>query len=167
MEADPVRRLLVAVGAGHTYKYDISDLGKAIAPVAMATTGDKAIEAVPGPGLAYDPTGGRMVAWAGGADVYTLDPDVKVWTKHAGGGAAPTKANSQGTYGRFRHAGGDLYIAVNRTSENVFFFKLAAKPGANILTPAKNPKSIANTLPARNLQGRRIRHNSGFPWSVP
>lgn len=169
MEADPLLHLLVAVGSGHTYRYDISDLAKPIAPAAVVTTGDKAIEAIPGPGLAYDPAGGRMVAWAGGSDVYTLDIVAKSWTRHTGGGATPTKANAQGTYGRFRHAGGDLYIAVNRTSENVFFYKLAPSKGNGIagggpVTRGRG-QNAPTTMDAVGRSGPRI--GAGKRFTIP
>lgn len=130
LEADPVRRALFAVGAGKVIRYDISDPARPILAAAQVTSGDRDIEAAQGPGLAYDSLGGRMIAWAGGADVYAFEPDARAWTKQAGTGAVPTKANANGTYGRFRHAGGDLYVAVNRTSENVFIHRLAPAKGS-------------------------------------
>ncbi len=166
LEADPDRRLLVAVGAGHTYTYDISNTVGPIVPKALATKGDTTIEAAGGPGLAYDPVGKRITGWAGGGDVFTLDIGDNRWTRHARtGGATPTAANANCTYGRFRYVPSKhVFIAVNRTAENVFFYKLSAGTGASFpkprkagVTPTPDPAGV------RDAEGRSGSRNHAGP----
>ena len=77
---DPRRRLMVAVGKGAkdgTSQIWLWDLRQPSAPVKLLgrTSGDKVVEKAMAPGFAYHPPSGKFVAWIGGTDVYTLDPD--------------------------------------------------------------------------------------------
>ena len=130
---DSVRRLFVTVGGGEVRIWDVSsnpvNRGKAI-----TTTGDTAIIHTMNPGLEYDPVIGKIVAWAGGTDVYTLDTATWVWTKvplSPSNTVIPTPPQANGTYGRFRYVPSkNVYIAVNDVAQNVFFFRLSAGTGA-------------------------------------
>jgi hypothetical protein len=132
LDLDPKRRKLVAVGGGKVYVWNFSDLNRAIPAEPLITTGDTAIIHAHSPGMAYDPVGDRMVAWSGGADVYTLNLDTRVWTRHAKtGGPTPPAANGTGTFGRFRYvASKNVFVTVNRSNENLFFYKLT--PGGGL-----------------------------------
>lgn len=157
LEVDPKRRMLVGVGAGKVYQWDISDPAAVIPAQALTTTGGEDAITVGAPGLAYDPVGEQMVAWGGGPDVFTLDSRTKVWTRHARtGGAMPTAPAVYGTYGRFRYAASkNVFVVVNKTDENVFFFKLTAGPGLPMGTkaPAKRPVSSRTVF----LRGAQVR----------
>lgn len=137
---DPVRRLFVVVGVGKTWAYAFDQPG---APrTTLATTGDTEIEAVDeiytkAPGVTYDPVSDRIVAWGGGGAVYTLDLDTLVWTKHAPTNAVdpgqPTA--SGGTFGRFQYVPSkNVFILVNSTKTNVFFYKLTPGDGSLIFS---------------------------------
>ena len=82
------------------------------------------------PGLAYDPVSKHIVAWHGGATVYVLNlEDKKHWRWEAREPPAsnkivPPRGVDVGTYGRFRYVPAlDMFIAVNRISENVYLYK--------------------------------------------
>ncbi|MCI0667930.1 MAG: hypothetical protein L0Y43_07730, partial [Methylococcaceae bacterium] len=80
-----------------------------------------------------DPVIDKLVAWAGGTDVYTLDTTTWVWTQvplAASNTVIPTAAQANGTYGRFRYIPSrNLYIAVNAVNQDVYFFKLSGALG--------------------------------------
>jgi hypothetical protein len=129
---DSTRRRLVAVGGGESVVWDLD--APDAEPVRLATTGDTEIEQVANPGLDYDAVADRMVAWAGGADLYALDLDTSVWTLHPpapSNTAVPTEAAANGTYGRFRYVPSkNVFVVVNAIDESVFFGKLSPGGGA-------------------------------------
>jgi hypothetical protein len=127
---DPHRKLYVGVGQGKTAAWTIDSLGK-FAPTSsvLATTGDREIEDVGNPGVEYDPVNDRIVAWKGGGDVYTLDIDKLVWTRHpAQGAVVATPGNGNGTFGRFRYVPSlNVFVVVSGVHENVFVYRLDAQ----------------------------------------
>lgn len=132
-EIDPRRRKLVAVGMGDVVSWDIGASGT-ISPTKLTTTGATAIVGTASPGLAYDPVSDELVAWSGGADVYTLNLDSQVWSNVAPASTnttTPTAPNSNGTFGRFRYIPSkNAFIVVNGVDEDVFIYKLT--PGGGI-----------------------------------
>jgi Bacterial Ig-like domain (group 2) len=127
---DPHRKLYVGIGMGHTMAWSIDALGKFVpAGAELATTGDREIEDVPEPGVDYDAVNDRIVAWKGGGDVYTLDLDKLVWTRHpAEGSVVATAANGNGTFGRFRYVPSlNVFVVVSGVHENVFVYRLDAQ----------------------------------------
>lgn len=156
-EVDPVRRKLVAIGSGQQFMWDISGTGKVNA-TGLATSGDTSVVGAPAPGLAYDPVSDRLVAWSGGADVYTLNLDTRVWTRHppaAGNTVIPTAAAGTGTYGRFRYVPAyNAFIVVNSVSDDVYLYRLTAgagqplPPSAMPPTPDTTPPSVSLSAPA-------------------
>ncbi|HEC19904.1 MAG TPA: hypothetical protein ENI97_11250, partial [Gammaproteobacteria bacterium] len=133
-EVDPVNRKFVVVGKGNAYLYDISDLGN-VTRSSLNAVGDKTMEGTV-PGLAYDPATGKIVAWDGGADVFTLDLSVSppVWsriTPASGNSVTPTAATKWGTYGRWRYVPSKgVFVGVNSSSGSVYFYKLSADAGS-------------------------------------
>lgn len=102
-----------------------------------------------GPGLAYDPTSGLFVAWAGGGLVYTLDSSNDanwVWTEHPATSVTvpapqpPSDGFNTPTYRRFSyvpHLNG--FILMNSTEDNVFFCKLNNYPAAVVPNKPQAP----------------------------
>jgi len=129
MAVDTRRGLLVAVGQGSVYVYNIR-----ANPVTHESWSSPFSGKV---GMDYDPVADRMVAWSGGA-VYALNLDTKTWTTHNASGA-PTP-NSNGTYGRWRYSPiVNAFISVNAVGQNVYFYKFTAGGGTDVQR---------NTLPA-------------------
>jgi hypothetical protein len=122
-EIDPGRNLLVAVGNGATYVWDLDTPD--VAATRLATTGDTVIELPKGPGLAYHPGRDVMVAWHGGA-VFTLDLDTAAWTQvPAAGSVSPPGAAIRGTFGRWRYVATlDVFIVVSDADTNVYVYRL-------------------------------------------
>ena len=137
MVVDPERRLLIAIGEGRQWAWDISKSGT-LTRINLSTTGDQSIVNTSAPGLAYDPVSKKLVGWRGGADVYALDTGTMHWTKlplAVTNAVTPTAANSNGTYGRFRYIPSkNAFVVVNRVDENVYFYKLST--GGGIAPPA-------------------------------
>jgi len=133
---DAKRRKLVIVGGGEVLTFDLVAGG---ALTVTATSGATSIISTRYPGVQYDPVADRIVAWSGGADVYTLDLDTWVWTRRspaATNTVTPTAAPNQGTYGRFQYIPSrNAYVAVNSIDENVYLYKLSAGGGTTTPPP--------------------------------
>ena len=133
---DTKRRRLVAVGTGKAYALDLNAQGL-LSPVSLTTTGDTDIVNATAPGFDYDPVSDKFVAWKGGADVYTLNPDTLVWQRIAPASTntiTPTAAARNGTFGRFRYMPAkNAFIVVNSIRQNVYIYKLT--PGSGSPSP--------------------------------
>ncbi len=136
---DPVRRLLVTVGGkSGILIWDLNN--PTSAPFKPATTSgnaaDVALQSAQAPGFVYDSASKLFVGWNGGSAVYTLTPPPNpktgtwAWSRINPAGSntvTPTVAEARGTYGRFQYVPGrNVFIAVNRTTENVYFYKFSS-----------------------------------------
>jgi uncharacterized repeat protein (TIGR01451 family) len=157
---DPVNRKMLAIGRNQVFVWDIDkpDASGYVKSYNVTTTGDTAPVAALGPGLDWDPVSQRVIAWIGGSAVYSLNTTTWVWTKidpSAGNSAIPTAANPAGTWGRFRYMPAfNAFVGVNRTSENVFVYKLpngaapvsAADVRVDSVTSNAATQNIANSM---------------------
>jgi len=125
---DPKRRLLLNIGHGEVWAYDLNSATPA--GVLWNTTGGSMFIAKGAMGLAYDSKSDRIVGWHGG-DVYTLNCDTKAWTAYTAANAPAPNAN--GTYGRWQYVPRyNAFICVNRIGDNVYFYKLTAGNGSAV-----------------------------------
>jgi MYXO-CTERM domain-containing protein len=135
-DIDAKRHRFVAIGGGEVVVWDLTT--PEVDPIRLQTTGATTIQDTNNPGVAYDPISDRMVAWSGGADVYTLSLDTGEWELHppdAANTVVPPAAAANGTYGRFRYvASHNVFIVVSAIDQNVFFYKLS--PGSGIVPDA-------------------------------
>ncbi len=149
MTIDTKRHKLVAVGGGEVYVWNLNARGK-ISRMTLKTTGATEIIAAQAPGLAYDPVSDKIVAWNGGADVYTLDMDTGVWTKYPPAPTntvIPTAAAKVGTFGRFRYIPSkNAFIVVNDVNQNVYFYKLSNGMGSQLIPSQTSPPSLPTAL---------------------
>jgi hypothetical protein len=131
---DPGRRELVLIGSGgrsggQALRWKLDAAGE-VDDVSSRTTGDKQVESAYGPGFDYDSRRRRLVAWAGGSEVFVFDGDSLRWTRipAPADSANPGPPNPTGTYGRFRYvADHDAFVLVNAADRNVFMYRLPAK----------------------------------------
>ena len=131
---DPVRRKFLILGDGLAVSFNIDQAGTIpMVNLRPSMSGVTSILDSNTLGVAYDPVSDRIVAWNGGADVFLLDMSTLVWTRRtpaATNTVIPTSAETRGTYGRFRYIPSkNAFIVVNRTNEDVYFYKLAAGGG--------------------------------------
>jgi hypothetical protein len=133
-EIDPRRRLFVAVGGGHVYVKNI-DASSSGAFREVETTGAADVVKARSPGLVYHPRIDRIVAWAGGPNLYTLDLDRLTWTMHPPAPSNLTVAPSiteAGIFGRFRYVPSkDVFVVTTEVNRNVFLYRLAAERTEN------------------------------------
>lgn len=133
-EIDPNLNVMVALGSGRFLVWDLNN--PAAGYSSPTVTGDTSIRSAAAPGLAYDSTSKKLVAWRGGADVFVLTRSGSTWnierrTPAATNAATPTSQVSVGTYGRFRYVPSrNAFVAVNSIHENVYIYKLSAGGGA-------------------------------------
>ncbi|OYV76584.1 MAG: hypothetical protein B7Z66_07905, partial [Chromatiales bacterium 21-64-14] len=152
---DPVNRKFVVIGRGKAYVYTISSSGTMSQQnLNAAGAGASVMMNANAPGLVYDPAIKKLVGWAGGTDVYTLDLSVSppVWTRvpaAAGNTVTPTPPAPNGTYGRWQYIPSkNAFVVVNGVDQDVFFYKLPSSLPAPDLTP---PVSTLPVVPAATL----------------
>lgn len=106
--------------------YSFFDLDSpASAPTTPTPTGDTAPVTGDKYGMDYSPSADRIVAYAGGSDIFVCNPETHVWTQYTLGGDVPGAASAQGTYGRFRYMPAyDRFVTVNATNQNAFVCRL-------------------------------------------
>lgn len=129
---DPTRELFIAVGRQRLWALPLAMFQEGMTELSdfpqTSQGGDEVINGS-APGFAYDPVADRMVAWIGGAEVYTLDLDSWQWTKHTLGGDAPAAPARNGTYGRFRYSPKyNVFVVVSSVDEDAYIFKLSKTP---------------------------------------
>lgn len=150
-----------ALGGNKALAWDLAHPEKQ--PVEVALTGAVEIKSANCPGLVWDPGRGRFMAWSGGKDVYSIDPSSWACAKAtlaSSNAVTPSAAERTGTYGRFRYiASKDLFITVNRTDGNVYFFRPS---GATSIHPP-----LSHAVQGVALSGIfRVTHGSPV-WSAP
>lgn len=123
-EIDSVRNRYVLVGGGAVRYWDLSQPDDS--HVEQPTSGDTEIVDATRLGLVYLASRDRFVAWAGGKDVYVLDPSTWVWTRIAGqGDVDPGPPTSRGVFGRWRYVPSiDCFCIVTGVDKNVFVYRL-------------------------------------------
>ena len=123
---------LVFVGAGLA-PIRVSTSSGASTPT--ATTGDTRLEAVGGPGFAYDARRDRFTGWGAGdaRTLFHLSKADWTWTTETPAtGATPSAANTNGVFGRFQYVPEyDVFVLATTVSGPVMMWKPAdwAPPG--------------------------------------
>ena len=146
---DPTRDILVVIDGYSQHRLIVWDLKNPNSPIVPRVSGATTPMQGYGNGFDWDPVQKVFVAWTGGTSVYTLTPPsgdwrtgTWVWAQVAAASdntVTPSAKNSNNTYSRWRYAPGvNAWVLVNRTSDNVFFYKLAAGEG----TPVPNPPTV-------------------------
>ena len=144
---DTERRRFWIIGGGIIKSYNAENWGEGEA--VETTTGDTSMVNAWYPGLIYDPAGDKLVAWNGTADVYSLNPDTKVWAKQTGvaasGSGVPQGPSSTGTFSRWQYVPSkNVFIGVNSIDENVFIYKASENPAG--FPDAGVPEGPGSTL---------------------
>jgi hypothetical protein len=147
LAVDEKRRLIVEIGDGKSRVNDLNSPSLSVADI--RTTGATEIVGRFNPGLAYDPVTDRIVAWYGGAAVYSLNMDTYVWSRHqpaASNTVIPAPVStSGGVYGRFRYIPSrNAFIAVsdgNSAEHSVYLYKLS--PGEGVPSDKLPPSTPA------------------------
>jgi hypothetical protein len=150
MVLHPGRRTLLVVGGGKTTMFDISRSYASVQP--LSTTGGDPIVNAQGPGLVYDPVTDRIVGWAGGGDVYSLDLASRVWTRQPPASpAVPGPAPNQGTYGKWQYIPSkNVFIAATRIDESVWLYRLSEQRRSAV-EPGLVRRLLARFLPAATI----------------
>lgn len=156
---DPVRDLYVALEATYQHRVFVFDLKNPNTPaVSVNIGGDSSVPMNEGAaGFEWDPTSQSFITWAGGTSVYRLTPPSGDWRTGtwqwtrvpaaATNTVTPTSPNSRGTYGRWRYVPSvNAFVVVNRTNENVYFYKLNNAPP--VVNPSVTFTADSTSLPA-------------------
>jgi len=137
---DSKRSIFFATGNHKVYAWPMGAIPSVVSGGQVKTTGDTDIIDVQCPGFCYAPLLDKFVAWKSGGEVYTFEPESKVWTRvspSASNKVIPEKPDQWGTYGRLRYvASQNLFILYNSVKQNIYLYRLTAdKP--NVITGVK------------------------------
>lgn len=170
---DPVRRVMVAVGKGASDgsgQIWLWNLDKPSAPTSLVgrTTGDRSVEKAMAPGFVYHPASRKFVAWIGGTDVYTFDPERLEWRRVPAAidnVVDPGPQSLRGTYGRFQYVESlDAFVLVNDVDQNVFLLR------ADFGSAADAPSGVGAMPPGISLQASPAKVAAGeyaqISWST-
>lgn len=139
---DPVNRLFFTLDSGIASVYNLQT-EKIFVPV---FTGGSAITSMRGPALTFDSSINKIVGWAGGTSVYSLDPSSWTWTEHTAAPdnvVTPTAPTRVGVFGRFQYIPSkNVFILINSVDSNVFFYKLSS--GTPIVSSTSFDFSLGN-----------------------
>ncbi|MCB1622954.1 MAG: hypothetical protein KDI32_00105 [Pseudomonadales bacterium] len=140
---DPVRKKFVIVGynsgqgRGSVYSYDITP-GGSYAYSEVSTSGATGAVGAYYPGLAFDPTTNKIVAWTENQPntVYSLDIGTRQWTSVSfSGGPAPT---GNGTHGRWQYsAASGVFVLANKVDDDVMVFRAGSAPPPDTIPPGQ------------------------------
>lgn len=129
---DPKRDLLIVTGRQRLWVLPLDQFEEGeteLSEWSRESAGGEAVINASAPGLAYDPVGDQVVAWLGGAEVYTLNLDTWQWTSQTLGGDTPGAAASNGTFGRFQYSPKyNVFVVVSSADEDAYVVKLGQTP---------------------------------------
>src|SRR5262249_30011460 len=137
---DPVTRKFVVIGSGEFFAWDLNTF----ALIRPTTTGANGIIQARAPGLTWDASQQRLIAWSGGVTTYKIDTTTWNFTQidpNVANTVTPTQPPSQGTFSRFQYIPSkNVLIAVNSIYEDVSIYRLASgipPPTGQIPLPLK------------------------------
>jgi hypothetical protein len=93
----------------------------------VTTSGPQAVVQGYYPGVEYDPISEKIVAWIGGATVYTLDLNTMSWTTHPStGSVVPARSRNNYAFNRWRYVPSkNAFVTVSTIDTNVFIYRLS------------------------------------------
>lgn len=119
------------------------------------------------PGVEWDPQLGRIVTWSGGTSVWSLDVASWTWFEHPAAATnlgTPPPPVPAGTFGRFRYMPArNAYVLVNKTSDNVYFYKLTSGGGVPVPSPPNRADAGAAAVGAVDSGGADSPSGAGSP----
>ncbi len=123
---DPTHHALVAIGHGQIFRWSLGEF-VSINYATPRTSGDLKAQEANSPGFVWYPPSQAFVAWAGGTELYMLDPVAWKWTMHKPAGdnkTTPMPPTKVGTFGRFQYVPSrGVFILVNDMDQNVYAYK--------------------------------------------
>jgi Big-like domain-containing protein/fibronectin type III domain protein len=124
---DPGHRLFLTFGGNQVFAYSLTT--NTIQDWTAQVTGCDPIVKSEYPGLAYDPTQGKIVGWAGGNTVYVFDAGTKSCVAQTFPNGPPAQ-QTDGTFGRFRYFPAlGVFGLVNDWQQNAFTLRLTPASG--------------------------------------
>jgi hypothetical protein len=149
---DPIRKEFIGIGCGGGRNgvliWNTNTLGTASN---LSTSGHDGVINELNPGVQWDPVLKRIVVWADGPNLYSLDRTTNVWQKHTPAPTntvVPSPPAERGTFGRFRYMPRfNAYIVANSISTNVFVYKLTADAG--VVQPMVTLSAAPTTVQAQ------------------
>ena len=146
---DQVRNVFIQVWKQQTPLacYDLKPPGKRRP---CAVVGNTDFSRYRAPGFAYQTLTGRHAIWAGGNEVWAVDPSTTPWTvTRYASQSGPVYRDLIGIYGKWQYVPSlDVFIGVRWWDEQVWLYKLPAKG-----TPGDSADSTPKVLPSAMVNG--------------
>jgi hypothetical protein len=160
----PSTHRLISIGVGSAEYWDLSDPDEEeISQQELETTGCDSLLAKDAPGFEWFPIGRKMIGWAGGTHVYSMD------STYTCTDIAPNDSNTitpdapidVGTYGRWRYVQKyNVFVVVNSSDSSVWLYRPSSDAGSG----GGSPPVVEITYPS---EGEIIHESStSVAWKV-
>lgn len=119
----PSTNRVISAGGGEINYWDIVETGNTFHDE-LATTGCDSLANAGAPGLAWSTVDRKLIGWAGGSHVITMDSTYTCTDVAPNDTVVPDAPQLAGTYGRWRYVPEhNVFILVNRTDGSVYFYR--------------------------------------------
>ncbi|HLP43143.1 MAG TPA: hypothetical protein VK465_16680, partial [Fibrobacteria bacterium] len=140
----PPKNRFISIGGGAANYWNLVTSGNTDRQT-LATLGCDSLKAVHGPGFEWSKVDNKMVGWAGGTSVYTMDTTFTCSEVPASGSntVTPESPERYGTFGRWRYIPKyNVFMVVNSPNGNVYFYRHSA------YNPSTAKDTVVITSPA-------------------
>jgi hypothetical protein len=159
----PPRNRMISIGAGQALYWDIAASGDA-PPHELTTSGCDSLLAVDAPGFEWSPVDGKLIGWAGGGRVVTMDTNYACTVEEPSDSntVIPEAPAPYGTFGRWRYVPKyNVFVVVSSVTGKVYLYRHSAGTGSG---GGGSPPVVEITFPA---DGAIIHESSvSVAWNV-
>lgn len=149
----PPRHRMISVGIGHAMYWDLDD-SVTMPPHELSTTGCDSLITVDAPGFEWSPTEQKMVGWAGGGRVVTMDTNYTCTVDEPSDSntVIPEAPRPWGSFGRWRYVPKyNVFVVVSTVTGNVYLYRHSAGGGASpaveIISPTEGQLTNQGSIP--------------------
>jgi RHS repeat-associated protein len=145
----PPKNRMISIGAGQSLYWNLVTSGES-PPHELATTGCDSLLAVDAPGFEWSPVDHKMVGWAGGGQVVTMDTTYTCTVEEPSDSntVIPDAPMLWGTFGRWRYVPKyNVFVVVSSVTGNVFLYRHSAGTGTG---GGGSPPVVVITSPSQD-----------------
>jgi chitodextrinase len=125
-------RFFTCFGDGYIERADMTAATPSLIDITSQTSGCSSLTAAQYPGLAYDPSQKKIIAWLTGASVIVFDSTTRTCAAQTFGGTPPGAPTSPGTFNRWRYFPAlGVFALVNDWQQNAWVLRMTAASGGS------------------------------------
>lgn len=148
----PPKNRMISIGVGQSLYWDLVESGDS-PPHELVTTGCDSLLAVDAPGFEWSPVDHKMVGWAGGGQVVTMDTTYTCTVEEPSDSntVIPEAPMLWGSFGRWRYVPKyNVFVVVSSVTGSVYLYRHSAGSGASL----PSPPLVAITSPSQDTTVR-------------